>query len=76
MTFSDHSLDNGWIRCRNIDGSFSKIIPRHKECCLETELFENIQHLVGILIRPVIVGQCDNTWLNAIVNIIVVGDFA
>ena len=76
MALGNHPLDNGWIWCRDIDGSFGKIIPRHEECCLETELFENIQHLVGILVRSVIVGQRDNTWLNAVVDIIVVGDFA
>lgn len=76
VAFSNHPLDNGCIRWRGIDGTFSQVIAGDEECGREFVLQQQVQEFIGIAVRAVVVCQCYHVCLYAIVNVSAVRDFS
>jgi len=73
MSFVDHALDDRWVRSCCINGTFAEIVARYEKCSVEAEALQRIQQFACVQVWPVVIGQRNNIFLHAMIDIIVVG---
>ncbi len=76
MALGNHTFDNGRVWRGLIDRPFVQVVARHEECRFESVRLQNIQQSRGIQIWSIVVGECHYPVLGAVVNVVVIRNFA
>ena len=74
MAFGDHTTDQGRVRGRNVNGTFTKVVSGHEECGVKAKLFQCVQQLTCVKVGSVIVSQGNHILLCAVIDIVVIRD--
>lgn len=72
MSFVDHTLDDRRVRSCCINGTFAEIVARYEECSVEAEALQRIQQFACVQVWPVVIGQRNDIFLHAIIDVVVV----